>query len=83
MAQNLFNLLNLLPLPVWLGMILFPRTKYTQRLVMSYWYFIVLAGVYVLFIIVSVVQGGGFSLTFDGIRQGLSSEWGFFESPIA
>jgi Domain of unknown function (DUF4281) len=29
------------------------------------------------FIIVSLFQGGGFSFTFDGIRQGLSSEWGF------
>jgi Domain of unknown function (DUF4281) len=77
MAQNLFNLLNLLPMPLWLGMILFPRTKYTQRLVMSYWYFIALAAVYVVFIIVSLFQGGGFSFTFDGIRQGLSSEWGF------
>ncbi len=77
MAENLFNLLNLLPMPVWLGMMLFPRTRYTQRLVMSYWYFIALAAVYVLFIIVSLFQGGGFSFSFDGIRQGLSSEWGF------
>ncbi len=75
MAQNLFNLLNLLPLPVWLGMILFPRTRYTQNLVMSYWYYIALAAVYLLFLLASFTQGG-LDFSFEGIRRGLSSEWG-------
>ena len=77
MTDTLFNLLNLLPLPVWLGMLLFPRTRYTQNLVMSYWYYLVLAAIYVLFIIASLFQGGEFSFTFDGIRRGLSTPWGF------
>mgnify|MGYP006362941809 FL=1 len=75
MTQTLFNLLNLLPLPVWLGMILFPRTRYTQNLVMSYWYYIVLAAVYFLFLLVSFTQGG-LDFSFEGIRLGLSNEWG-------
>ncbi len=75
MAQTLFNLLNVLPLPIWLGMILFPRTRYTQKLVMSYWYYIALAAVYLLFLLVSFTQGG-VDFSFEGIRQGLSREWG-------
>jgi hypothetical protein len=75
MAQTLFNLLNVLPLPIWLGMILFPRTRYTQNLVMSYWYYMVLAGVYLLFLIVALLQNG-LAFEFDAAREGLSSEWG-------
>lgn len=75
MAQTLFNLLNLLPLPIWLGMILFPRTRYTQSLVTSYWYFMVLAAVYLLFLLISFTQGS-IDFSFEGIRQGLSGEWG-------
>jgi hypothetical protein len=75
MAQTLFNLLNVLPLPIWLGMILFPRTRYTQNLVMSYWYYMVLAGVYLLFLIVALLQNG-LAFEFDAAREGLNSEWG-------
>ena len=79
MAEILFNLLNILPLPVWVGMLLFPRTHYTQRLVTSYWPYLVLSGVYALFLIVSLFDssGGGFSFSFDALRSGLASEWAF------
>ena len=79
MAEVLFNLLNILPLPVWVGMLLFPKTHYTQRLVTSYWYFTALCGVYLLFLLVSLVTsaGGGFSLSFDTLRSGLAGEWAF------
>jgi len=78
MAETLFNLLNILPLPIWVGMLLFPRTKYTQRLVMAYWPYMVLGGLYLLFLLVSIVTSGtGFSLSFDALRAGLASEWAF------
>lgn len=78
MAETLFNLLNILPLPIWVGMLLFPRTNYTQRLVMAYWPYIALGGLYLLFLLVSIVMsGGGFSLSFDALRTGLASEWSF------
>lgn len=77
MAETLFNLLNLLPLPIWAGMLLFPRTRYTQRLVMAYWPYLVLGGVYALFLLVSLTQAAGFSLNFDALRAGLGGEWAF------
>ena len=78
MAETLFNLLNLLPLPVWVGMLLFPRTRYTQRLVMAYWPYLVLSGLYALFLLVSLTQTtAGFSLSFDALRAGLGGEWAF------
>ena len=78
MAETLFNLLNILPLPIWLGMLLFPRTQYTQRLVMAYWPYMVLGGLYLLFLLVSIAtSGGGFSLSFDALRTGLAGEWSF------
>ncbi len=81
MAETLFNILNLLPLPIWLGMLLFPRARWTQRLVLSYWPFIALGGIYTLLLIVALVGGGsgvgGFSFSFDALRAGFSSEWGF------
>lgn len=78
MAETLFNLLNLLPLPIWVGMLLFPRTRFTQRLVMSYWPYILLGGIYVLFLLVSLLRpSGGFSLSFDALRAGVSGEWAF------
>lgn len=78
MAETLFNLLNILPLPIWLGMLLFPRTRYTQRLVMAYWPYMVLGGLYLLFLLVSIGLGsGGFSLSFDALRAGLAGEWAF------
>lgn len=78
MTENLFNLLNLLPLPIWVSMILFPRTRFTQRLVMSYWPYMVLGGIYALFLVVSLVSAtGGISFSFAALRTGLSAEWAF------
>ena len=78
MAETLFNLLNILPLPIWVGMLLFPRTRYTQNLVMAYWPYLVLSGVYLLFLLVSLfASGGGFGLSFDALRASLGSEWAF------
>lgn len=77
MAETVFSLLNVLPLPIWLGMLLFPKTRFTQKLVQAYWPYIVLAGVYTLLLIGALVTGTGFDLSLDGLRRGLSLEWGF------
>lgn len=79
MAENLFNLLNILPMPIWLGMLLFPRTRFTQRLVMAYWPYIVLGSIYTVFLLVSLVtsSGSGFSISFEALRAGLTGEWAF------
>lgn len=77
MAETVFSILNVLPLPLWLGMILFPRTRFTERLVQAYWPYIALAGVYTALLIVALAAGTGFDLSFDALRRGLSLEWGF------
>ncbi len=77
MPEFFFNLINILPLPLWLSMILFPKTRFTERLVMSYWPFIVLGGVYVLCLLVSFGSAPGFGFSFEALRMGLSSDWGF------
>ncbi len=77
MAETVFNLLNILPLPLWLGMLLFPKTRFTQRLVQAYWPYIALAAVYALLLVGAFVTGTGFDLSLSGLRRGLSLEWGF------
>lgn len=79
MAETLFGLINLLPMPIWLGMLLFPRTRYTQKLVMAYWPYMALGAIYILFLLVSLLSSGGtnLSLSFDTLRLGLTNEWAF------
>jgi len=77
MAETLFSLLNLLPLPVWLGMLLFPRARFTERMVLSYWPYIVLGGLYTLLLLVALASGGGFDLSFGALRESFSREWVF------
>lgn len=77
MAETVFSLLNILPLPVWLGMLLFPRARFTQRLVLSYWPYVVLAGVYTLLLVTALAVGSGFDLSLAGLQRSLSLEWGF------
>ena len=78
MTQGLFNLINILPLPIWLGMLLFPRARFTERLVLAYWPYIVLGGVYTLFLLIALVTGSGsFDLSFGALRASFSQEWTF------
>lgn len=77
MSETVFSLLNILPLPLWLGMLLFPKTRFTQRLVQAYWPYIALAAVYTLLLVGAFVTGTGFDLSLSGLRRGLSLEWGF------
>lgn len=77
MAETVFSLLNILPLPIWLGMLLFPRTRFTQRMVLAYWPYTALAGLYALLLVTALLTGTGFDLSLDGLRRSLSLEWGF------
>ena len=77
MAETVFSLLNLLPLPIWLGMLLFPRTRFTQRMVLAYWPYMALAGVYAFLLVTALLTGTGFDLSLAGLRRSLSLEWGF------
>jgi uncharacterized membrane protein YczE len=77
-VDTLFGLVSILPMPVWGAMLLFPGTEFTRRLVSASWPLIALAGVYLTLLVVALFAGGGVgSLSFDALRAGLSSEWGF------
>ncbi len=79
MTETLFNLLNILPMPIWLGMLLFPRTRFTQRLVMAYWPYIVLGGIYTLLLIVSLFNSNlaAFGINLSALQASVASEWAF------
>jgi hypothetical protein len=73
--QGLFDLLALLPLPVWLGMILFPKTRFTQRLVTANWTFIILSAVCTLLFLIALPSGFSFNLSVDGLGASFSHPW--------
>lgn len=76
--ETLFGLVSLLPMPVWLSMLLFPRTDFTRRLVSAPWPFVALGAVYGVLLVVAMLAGGvAGSLGFDALRASLSTEWGF------
>jgi hypothetical protein len=78
MSEVSFNLVNLLVLPVWACMILFPRLRFTQKLVTAYWYYLALAGLYLLFLMVAIVTAAeGFGFDFATLQRAVASEWGF------
>ncbi len=77
----LFSFLNLLPMPVWLSMMLFPRARFTQRMVLSPWPVVAVSAVYVVLLLASIGQGiqSGDPLAFDmaGLQAGFASDLGF------
>jgi hypothetical protein len=77
--ETVFSLLNVLPLPIWLGMLLFPKARFTQRLVQAYWPFVALGGVYTLLLLIALATGTGegFDLSFSALRRSVGLEWGF------
>jgi hypothetical protein len=77
MPEILFSLITILPLPIWISMLLFPRTRFTQRMVTSYWPFIALSGVYALTLLLALFTGVGFDLSYEGVQRSLTRDWGF------
>lgn len=78
----LFTFLNLLPLPVWIGMMLFPRARLTQRMVLSPWPVVALAAVYLVLLVAaagsSLAAGSGeLSLSLDALQSLFASDLGF------
>ncbi len=77
MIQGLFNLITVAPLVVWISMILFPKTLFTQRMIMSYWIYIVFGALYALLALAFLATE--FNLTgldLNSLKQMLSSDWG-------
>lgn len=77
MTELIFNLTTLLPLPLWLGMLLFPKARFTERLVLSYWPYIALGGLYTLLLLAALLNGGTLDLSFGGLRETLVLPWPF------
>ena len=49
--ESLFALITLAPLTVWVAMLLFPRARFTQTLVLSYRSYLIGAGAYLLLLL--------------------------------
>lgn len=80
----LFTFVNLLPLPIWLSMMLFPKTRFTQRMVLSPWPLIALGAVYLVLLLAAIGSGlssggsgAGFSLSLDAFQSAFTSDLGF------
>lgn len=87
MQDKLFQLINLLPMPVWLAMMFTPNNKLTERASRSSTVFGIMALTYVAALIAAVRGGrsggtgesadGGMDFTsLDGIRRGLGTREG-------
>ncbi|CAN5473858.1 ABA4-like family protein [soil metagenome] len=76
MPEVLFSLVTILPLPIWVSMLLFPKASLTQRLVMSYWPVIALCGLYALALLGTLATGAGLDLSYAGVQATLSGRWG-------
>mgnify|MGYP002738641448 CR=1 FL=1 len=74
----LFGLLYLLHLPLWILMLLFPKTNVTRRLVTSPWPFIVLGGIDALLLIVAItgLPPASWGLSLASLRALLASDAG-------
>ena len=77
MPQSLFNLITILPLAFWISMILFPKTLFTQRMVMNYWVYIGLGIFYATTVIAFIATNLDIlTISFDSFRAALTSDWG-------
>lgn len=79
-AELWYSIVNLIPLPWWVLMILAPRATITHRLTRTYAIFLVLAILYVIFLGLGISQQpaeSDFGFGFEQIRQSLS------QSPLA
>ncbi len=79
MAESVFNLLTVLPLPVWAAMLLFPRARFTRTLITADWPFLTLAALYIAVLIGALTTGAstGLGLSFTALHNIMASEWGF------
>lgn len=77
MIQSLFNLITVAPLVIWISMILFPKTLFTQRMIMSYWIYIIFGIIYALLALVFLASELNVTgLDLNSLKQMLSSDWG-------
>lgn len=77
MAEFFFTLITVLPLPIWLSMMLFPKTRFTEKMVLSYWPFIGAGALQALLLVTALASGDvSIELSFSALRRSFSSPWG-------
>jgi ABA4-like protein len=75
----LFQVMNCLPVPIWLCWMAAPRSRVSRTLARTVWPWVVLASAYLLFIVVAIVGGGLDPRAFgslDGVMHLFQSRWG-------
>lgn len=75
--DSLFALVTLAPLVVWVAMLLFPRSHFTQRLVLSYWPYLIGGGIWALLLLVLLADRfADLGLSLSSVQTLLSSDIG-------
>ncbi len=75
--DSLFGLVTIAPLVVWGAMLLFPRSRFTQRLVLSYWPYVVGSALYLVVVVALVgTQAADLGLSAASLQTLWSSSLG-------
>jgi hypothetical protein len=78
-VSELFALLALLPLPLWVAMLLFPLSRLTQRMILSSWPFIILGAIYGLLLLgaLATLAPADVALSASALQAAIERGWGF------
>lgn len=75
--DSLFTLITLAPLTVWVAMLLFPRARFTQSLVLSYRGYLIGAGAYLLLLLALLAnQFASLGISLGSLQLLLASDIG-------
>jgi hypothetical protein len=75
---HIFQVVNLLPMPIWLLWMAAPSSRLSRTIARSVWPWVVLAALYLAFIVVAIAGAGGFDPSSYG---SLPSVMQLFQSP--
>ena len=75
---HIFQVVNLLPMPIWLLWMVAPSSQLSRTIARSVWPWVVLAALYLAFIVVAIAGAGGFDPSSYG---SLPSVMRLFRSP--
>jgi hypothetical protein len=77
---QVFPVVNVLPLPIWLVWMAAPSSRLARTLARAVWPWVVLAVAYLVFLAIAIVQAGGLDLRMMGSLAGVMA---LFDSPWA
>jgi hypothetical protein len=77
--DQLFQIANLLPMPIWLLWMAAPSSQLSRTVARSVWPWVILAVAYLVFISIAIIESGGFDPSafgsLAGVMQLFDSRW--------